>query len=159
MQLFPTKYFKIELNESSDKSIEKLKLMTLESDSLSTQSTNKEFIGRIKGTHFEIISSEVGIGAFTVLQGDFSDDSVAVIAKVNTPFKVLISILFTFGIGGFVYNATKLGFPAGLGMLVPLVMFLGLLRFVFLGLLFKRSLRLVYVKFTSLLKIEGAILF
>ncbi|WP_208796428.1 hypothetical protein [Flavobacterium fluviatile] len=48
-----------------------MKLNTLESDSLSTKSTNKEFIGRINANYFEIIGSEVGIGAFTVLRGDF----------------------------------------------------------------------------------------
>ena len=151
MKIFPTKNYTIELTENPVKYIELLKLKTLESETLSTTSTNKEFIGRINGTHFEIIASEVGIGAFTVLKGDFSDDSVNVIAEINKPFKILISIMFVFGLGGISYNAIKIGFPEAFGMLIPLTMFIGLLRFVFLGSFFKRSFDLIFGKFTSLL--------
>ena len=155
MKLFPTKRYKIELIDNSEKSIELLKLRTLESDSLSTKSTNKEFIGRINGNHFKIISSEVGIGAFTVLKGNFSDDSVDIVAEINKPFKVLISLMFLLGIGGAFYNAFKIGFPRGFGMLVPLTMFIGLIRFGFFGLYFNRSFNLIFGKFTSSLNVKS----
>ncbi|MCL9806896.1 hypothetical protein NAT51_15275 [Flavobacterium amniphilum] len=154
MQLFPTKNYTIELKDSPEKSIELLKLNTMLSDSLSTQTTDKKFIGRINGNRFEIISSEIGIGAFTVLRGNFSDDSVTLVAEVNKPFKILISILSILALGGISYNAFKIGFPGGFGMLVPLLMFLGLLRFVFLGSFFERSFRLVFGKFTGLLQVK-----
>lgn len=154
MKIFPTMNYKIELTDNSENSIELLKLNTLESDSLSTKSTNKEFIGRINANYFEVIGSEVGIGAFTVLRGNFSDSYVNVVGEVNNPFKVLISILFIFAIGGISYNAFKIGFPGAFGMLVPLTMFIGLVRFVFLGSIFKRSFNLIFGKFTSLLNVN-----
>nr|WP_315153198.1 hypothetical protein [uncultured Flavobacterium sp.] len=151
MKIFPTKNYKIDLKDNLEKSIELLKSKTLESNSLSTKLTNKQFIGKINGNHFEIIGSEVGIGAFTVLRGNFANDTVNVVAEVNKPFKVLISMLFILGIGGISYNIFKIGFPEGFGMLIPLTMFIGLLRFVFLGLFFKTSSNLNFGKFSRLL--------
>lgn len=151
MKIFPTKNYKIELTENSQKYIELLKLKTLESETLSTSSTNKEFIGRFNGTYFEIISSEIGIGAFTVLKVDFLDYSVDVIGEINKPFKILISIIFIFGLSSISYNVFKIGFPEAFGMLIPLMMFIALIKFVFLGVFFKRSFDLVFVKFTRLL--------
>ena len=83
MKIFPTKNYKIELINNFEKNIQILRLNTLQSDSLSTKLTNKEFIGRINGNHFEIINSKVGIGAYTVLKGDFSNHSVNIVAEVN----------------------------------------------------------------------------
>lgn len=154
MKIFPTRNYKIELIDSPEKSIELLKSKTLESDSLSTKSTDKEFIGRIHESRFEIINSKVGIGAFTVLRGHFSGDSVHIVAEINKPFKVLISIMFIAAISGIAYNGFKFGFPKALGLLAPLIMLLGLFRFVFLGSFFKRSLDLVFGKFTSLLNLN-----
>lgn len=151
MKIFPIKNYKIDLKDNLEKSIELLKSKTLESNSLSTKLTNKQFIGKINGNHFEIIGSEVGIGAFTVLRGNFANDTVNVVAEVNKPFKVLISILFILGIGGISYNIFKIGLPEGLGMLIPLMMLIGLLRFVFLGLFFKTSSNLTFGKFSRLL--------
>ncbi len=116
--------------------------------------TNKEFIGRINGNHFEIIGSEAGIGAFTVLKGGFSDDSVNVIAEINKPFKILIAILFVFSLVGISFNVFRIGFPKAFGMLIPLIMLIGLLRFVLLGFFFKLSLDSIIRKFTSLLNIS-----
>ncbi len=153
MKIFPTKNYKIELTENPEKYIELLKLKTFEKETLSTTLTNKEFIGRINENHFEIIGSEAGIGAFTVLKGDFLDDSVSVVAEINKPFKILIAILFVFGLVGISFNVFKIGFPKAFGMLIPLIMLIGLLRFVFLGFFFKLSLNLIFRKFTSLLNI------
>lgn len=155
MKVFPTNNYKIELEDDPEKTIELLKLKTLESDSLSTKLTNKEFIGRIKGNHFEIIGSEVGIGAFTVLRGNFSDDTVNVVVEINNPFKILISMMFILGIGGISYNVFKIGFPEAYGMLIPLAMLIGLLRFVFLGLFFNTSSNLTFGKFLSLLNMNS----
>lgn len=151
MKIFPTKNYEIELTENPENYIELLKLKTLESKNLLTVSKNREFIGRINETHFEIIGSEIGIGTFTVLKGDFLDNSVNVIAEINKPFKILILVMFVFGLGGVSYNAFKIGFPQAFGLLIPLAMLIGLLRFVFLGLFFNRSFDLVFGKFTSLL--------
>ena len=151
MKVFPTKNYQIELKGTPEKCIALLTLNTLASDSLSTTLTDKEFIGRIQGNHFEIIGSEVGIGAFTVLKGDFSDDTVNIVAEINKPFKVLISIFFVLAIGGFSYNVFRIGFPKGLGMLVPLAMFIGFIRFIFLGLLFRASSNQTFGKLTRLL--------
>lgn len=155
MKVFPTKNHEIELEGNPEKKIELLKSKTLLSNSLSTKLTNKEFIGRINGNNFEIIGSEIGIGALTVLRGNFSDDNLTVVAEVNKPFKVLVSVLFIFGICGISYNAFKIGFPEALGMLVPLTMFIGLLRFVFLGLFFNISSNLVFGKFFTLLNVSS----
>lgn len=154
MKIFPIKSYEIKLTDNPENNIKLLKLNTLESDSLSTKLTNKQFIGRINVNNFEIIGSEAGIGAFTVLRGNFSDGYVNVVGEVNNPFKVLISIMFIFAIGGISYNAFKIGFPGAFGMLVPLTMFIGFLRFVFLGLIFKRSFNLIFGKFNSLLDVN-----
>jgi len=151
MKFFPTKNYKLELMDNPEKCIEVLKSKTLESDRLSTTKTNKEFIGQIDGTHFEIIGSEVGIGVFTVLKGNFSSDSVNVTIEINKPFKILISILFVFSIGVIFYNAFKIGFPKAFGLLIPLIMLVVLIRFIFFGSFFKRSSDLIFRKFTKLL--------
>ena len=155
MKVFPSKNYKIELVDNSGSSIENLRLRTLESDSLSTQITAKDFIGKIKGNEFQIIGSEIGIGAVSVLKGKFASDFVEVNAEINKPFKILISIIFIFGILGISFCAVKNGFPRGLGMLVPLIMFLGFIRLVFLGLFFKISSNLIFNKFCRILKIKS----
>lgn len=154
MKIFPTNNYKIELKGNSEKMIEFLRLNTLKSNSLSTKSTNKEFIGRINENNFEIISSEIGIGAFIVLRGNFSEDTINVIAELNKPFKVLISILFIFGITGITFSSFQIGFPKAFGMLIPLAMFVGFIKYIFLGLLFKVSSNLSYGKLSRLLSLE-----
>lgn len=154
MKIFPTKNYKLDCIDNPEKSIQVLKLNTLESDRLSTTSTDKEFIGIINANHFEIISSDVGIGAFTVVRGELLKDSINVVVSINKPFKVLITLLFVFGIGGISYNVFKIGFPRAIGMLIPLLMFVGFLRFVFLGLLFNRSVNLFFEKFSRIVNVE-----
>lgn len=151
MQIFPTNNYKIELKGNPENMIELLKLNTFKSNSLSTKLTNKEFIGRINGSHFEIIGSEIGIGAFTVLRGNYSYNTLNVIVELNKPFKVLISILFLFGVGGIAFIAFKIGFPKAFGMLIPLAMLIGFIRFIFLGRFFNVSSNLNFGKLSRLL--------
>ena len=155
MKIFPTKHFKFTLNGNNpQKYIELLKSKTLESNSLSTKSTNKEFIGRINGSYFEIIGSEIGIGAFMVLRGNFLNDAINIVAEINPPFKKLISVLFILVIASIAYNGFIIGFPAALGMLIPLMIFIGFVRFVFLRLFFNKAFNLIFNKFSTLLNLN-----
>ena len=154
MKIFPSKKITLELIESIDHSFELLKLNTLESTSLTTKSTNKKFIGRIDKHQFEIISSEDGIGAFTILKGEFLDDSVTIVAEINMPFKVLISSIFLVGLTGIFYSFFSIGLPEAVGMLIPLALLFFLIKFIFLGKFFHRSLNSSLEKFTEIIKCQ-----
>jgi hypothetical protein len=153
MKIFPTNNYKIELNDSPEMIIELLKLNTLQSNSLSTVKTDKEFIGRINEKQFEIIGSEVGIGAFVVLRGNFSDRTINAFTEINKPFKVLISLILVLGICGISYNVFKIGLNEALGMILLLAMFILLIQFILLGVFFKSS-KLIFGKFSRLLNIN-----
>ena len=71
-----------------------LYINTCMSDVLGTISTDKLFIGKINQESFELISSEIGIGAFSVLKGNFINNTIILKFEINKPFKILISILF-----------------------------------------------------------------
>jgi hypothetical protein len=64
MKIFPTKTFKFQIEDTIENYMNLLYINTCMSDVLGTISTDKLFIGKINPESFELISSEIGIGAF-----------------------------------------------------------------------------------------------
>lgn len=154
MKIFPTKTFKFQIEDTIENNMNLLYINTCMSDVLGTISTDKLFIGKINPESFELISSEIGIGAFSVLKGNFINNTIILKFEINKPFKILISILFFFVLFAILLSAIQLGFPKAFGMLVPFIMFSALIKFVFFGLFFKKSSDLIFYKIIQLLKIK-----
>ena len=155
MKIFPASKYKIVLNEDYEKYIEILKYNTKESNSLSSQVTDKKFIGKIGENSFRLIGSEKGIGAFTVFTGDFNKKSGTIKTEINGPFKIIISIIFIFPIILFSLNVINNGILKSLGLLVPLFMFWAFIRFVLIGLFNKYSSKVTMDKLKTTLSITS----
>lgn len=140
MRIFPSNKYIIELNSSVQKNIELLRINTKESRSLTSQTTDKQFIGRINGEQFELISSLIGIGAFTVFKGKFTENFVTLTTEINKPFKILLSIIFALGLVGVGHAFYRDGFVESIGLFIPLIMMVVFLRFVMIGLSNKISI-------------------
>ena len=67
MKIFPSKTKQFSLISTQQDSLERLKRRTKKSDRLTSQFTDKSFIGTIENNTFRIISSTIGKGAFCVL--------------------------------------------------------------------------------------------
>ena len=88
MNFFPTKKYTFSLIDTDDKSIERLKRRTYNSDSLISKTTDKSFIGIINVNDFKVISSERGIGAFCILDGEIKKLLIFLQSKSTLEFSI-----------------------------------------------------------------------
>jgi hypothetical protein len=152
MKIFPTRNYKIEMNGNADHSFELLKSNTQISSDLSSQLTGKDFIGQVSDNKFRIISSEMGIGGFTVFEGNFTNNIVDIFVQVNKPFKNLIFIIFLVGFAGICESFFRDISVRSLRLIFPLIILIVLIRFVIIGLFFKISSNLTLKKLRNILK-------
>lgn len=108
MKLFPSSAYTFKLYGDEKEAIDRLKRRTEPSESLSSQRTEKSFLGKINGNSFKIISSEIGRGAFCVLSGKIENNVGTLKLEINKPFQVLLGIMICFPI-----LATGLSFVIG----------------------------------------------
>ncbi|WP_207534695.1 hypothetical protein [Desertivirga arenae] len=135
IEFFPSKIYSIKLEKDSGTSLMRLKENTLKKDHLSTELTEKRFIGRVGESDFKIISSVVGKGAFCVLQGniDASTGSGTVSIAIHKAFRTLISkwCLLPFSIVVFCL------FKGNWSSAFSLLAFVLIIRFIIIEILFK----------------------
>lgn len=155
MNIFPSKSFNIELAEDINTSLEKLNKRTKISSSLISSYTDKTFIGKINSNNFKLITSEIGKGAFCVFNGSITNNQIKVIATVNTPFKILISI-WAIGFFGFIlFMGAKENFEGLIPQLIPFLVFLLVIRYLLIGLFFKKLTNNGIKRFKDILNIKS----
>ncbi|MBC7555537.1 MAG: hypothetical protein H7195_01085 [Chryseobacterium sp.] len=143
MEIFPEKRYSFTLINGQAESLERLKRRTEISSMLTSKRTDKSFIGNIKGNKFQLITSEIGKGAFVVLDGKIDESNGNVSLQINKVFKILISILFCFPLVAILIQAISK--PKEFSVLLILVALIQIifLRFivgVFFNILSRRSL-------------------
>lgn len=154
MQLFPTKNYTFKLNGDAQQSLELLAQNTLFSHRMSTQKTDRQFIGNLESKKFKIISSEATIGAFDVCEGNFSENELNMTLYINRPFKVLVFVILIL----MIFSATPaimqyMSYKV-IGFVVPIVMVILFLRYILLGIFFRRSTELMLGKIEDLLNVK-----
>ena len=154
MKLFPERKYNVQIEDEIFDSITELKRNTKLSNSLVSERTKKAFIGQVGDSHFKIISSEIGRGAFCVLQGRFEEKKGVIEIKIHKAFRVMLSIIMIFPFIGFGIAIFQQGFVKSLGIIPALLFLLIFLRFVFIGLTFRFVTQTGLSKLKKILKIK-----
>ena len=137
MKMFPTKKFTAELTENSAVAMAELKRNTDITDTLVSDYTKKEFRGQVNENEFKVISSEIGRGAICVLNGKFDGKTGEIEIRIHKAFKVMFSILMLMPIVGFGIVAITNGIEKSYGIILPMIMSILFVRFVFMELSFR----------------------
>lgn len=118
-------------------SMENLKLNTENTDSLTSDWTEKAFRGQVDDHGFKLISSEIGRGAVCVLIGDFNGKSGEIEIRIHKAFKILFSVLMLIPFVGFVIEILMIGIEGSLSLIIPVIMSVLILRFVLIEFIFR----------------------
>jgi len=154
MKLFPTKNFKAELRSDYSISMENLKSNTDITDSLTSDWTKKAFRGQVNENGFKLISSEIGRGAVCVLIGKFDGNTGEIEVRIHKAFKVMFSILMLMPIIGFGIAILTSGIEKSIGIIIPAIMGILFVRFVFIELGFRFISNTGINKLTDILTIK-----
>ncbi len=154
MKLFPTKNFKAELRSDYSISMENLKSNTDITDSLTSDWTKKAFRGQVNENGFKLISSEIGRGAVCVLIGKFEGNTGEIEVRIHKAFKVMFSILMLMPIIGFGIAILTNGIEKSSGIIIPAIMGIVFVRFVFIELGFRFISNTGINKLTDILTIK-----
>ena len=153
MKLFPSKKLSFELREDLSKVMARLERKTDITDSLVSARTDKEFRGQIKHDGFKLISSEIGYGALCVLIGKFEGKLGEIEIRLHRAFKIMFSILLLLPIIGFGIAVFTVGIENSYGLIIPLLMGILVIRFVFMELSFRFSSKTGLTKLKEILGI------
>ncbi|MBU2996428.1 hypothetical protein KO500_08275 [Cellulophaga baltica] len=137
MKLFPKRNFTAELSEINSIAMGELKRNTDITDSLISDWTKKAFRGQVNENGFKIISSEIGHGAICVLNGKFDGKTGEIEVRIHKAFKIMFSILMLIPIIGFVIIALTNGIKESFGIIIPLIVLIVFVRFIFMELSFR----------------------
>ena len=145
MKLWPIKERQFLLVDTKERTLERLKRRTEYSEYLTSNHTDKSFRGSIYDNDFKVITSEIGVGAFCVLEGSIENDAGKIRVTIHKVFKGFLLLFMLFPVVAFVMIVffQKEEFHWFMPILVLLQ--IGVIRFGFIELLFrrlsKRSLR------------------
>ena len=129
----------------------------LETNSLSMEHTDKSFIGKISVEGFRVITAQLPFGLAVVLEAKFNLEETDGDLKMTVhPFLKFMSLfLFIFIVAGIILSIiTKDMGIRGIGLLVPLSMFVIVWRFIFLNFLFSGGKNLALEKLSLLFNIN-----
>lgn len=111
---------------------------TEKSENLTSRFTEKSFRGIVNGTDFKVISSVIGKGAFCVMTGKINSDSGVVKVEIHKVFKILLGVFMFLPIFGLVAMIWSKAQEFSPNLIVVMVGQILIIRFVFIGLAFKR---------------------
>jgi hypothetical protein len=83
MNIFPIKKKDFKLIGNQPETISRLERRTKNSQRLTSQYTDKSFIGNVDGNKFKIISSSIGKGAFCVMKGEINSKNGHVKVEIH----------------------------------------------------------------------------
>lgn len=154
MKLFPNRNYLIELKDDRVTTLNELRRNTKLKDNLVSEYTAKEFIGQINDSGFKIISSEIGRGAICVFIGELQDSFGNLEIKIHNAFKIMFSILMMMPIIGFGVALFTNGIENAIGIILPMVMGVVFVKFVFIELSFRYSSKNGLKKLNKLIGIK-----
>jgi hypothetical protein len=154
MKLFPNKNFVVELKVDRAATLNELKRNTKLTDTLVSEYTDKEFIGQVDDCGFKIISSEIGRGAVCVFIGELQDSFGTVEIRIHNAFKVMFSILMLMPIVGFGIAVLTNGIENSFGIIIPMIMGVLFVRYVFMELSFRFISKTGMNKLTKIIGIK-----
>lgn len=137
MDVFPNKDLLIELRDDRATSLNELRRNTKLTNKLISEYTDKGFIGQVDDCGFKIISSEIGRGAVCVFEGDLQDSLGMIEIRIHSAFRVMFSILMLLPVIGFGVSIATQGIEKSIGLIVPAVIVILFIRFVFIELSFR----------------------
>lgn len=105
MKIFPKNSYKFKIIGEDLETLERLNRRTEFSDNLISINTSKSFIGKINKNNFRIISSQVGFGAFCVLNGFIKDKNGEVSIEIHKVFRGFICLFLCFPIIGLIIQS------------------------------------------------------
>lgn len=137
MKIFPIKNYTFRLINESSETIAELEKNTLITESLTSQYTNKAFIGKISGNKFRVITSKPKSGVFCVLEGKLENKTGTIEITIHKTFQVLLILIFMFPIIGFIISLFTQETRLSISLIIPTLMSVLIFRFVFLELAFR----------------------
>ena len=155
MNIFPIKYYEIELLTDSSKALAELEKNTMITDSLDSEWTKKAFIGQVNKNGFKIISSEPGRGAFCVLSGKLESKKGSVEITINKAFRIMLSIIFLFPMVGFIISFFIKEIEVSISLIIPTLMSIIVFRFILTEIAFRIISKNGLNKLTSIIGITN----
>ncbi|MFH6963595.1 hypothetical protein ACHRVK_14465 [Flavobacterium plurextorum] len=155
MKIFPTSNYSFKIIGEPVESLERLKRRTQISESLSSKITDKSFLGIITNNSFRIISSEIGKGAFCVLNGEISNKNGTVKIEINKAFQILLSIILCLPIAGLIAQLLSQEPNLAVVLIAAATAQILMIRFIFIELAFRRLSKRSLSRLSDVLDIES----
>jgi hypothetical protein len=138
MKLWPKKERCFRLVASKAHTLERLKRRTEYSEWLTSNHTDTSFRGVIEENHFKLITSEIGFGAFCVMEGTIDETTGTIKVTIHKVFKGFLSFFMLFPIAGLImvtfFDRQEFSWIMLLVVLLQIVV----IRFVIIELVFRR---------------------
>lgn len=154
MKIFPTSSYTFKIIGEETETLERLKRRTELSESLTSQITDKSFRGIIKDNTFRVISSEIGKGAFCVLNGEINKQNGQVNLEINKAFKILLSVLLCFPFIGLIAQIFSNKEEFIIIFILVAILQLLMIRYVFIELGFRRLSKISLNRLRDVLDME-----
>ncbi|PIF59526.1 hypothetical protein [Flavobacterium sp. 2] len=155
MKIFPTSNYSFKIIGEPVESLERLKRRTQISESLSSKITDKSFLGIITNNSFRIISSEIGKGAFCVLNGEISNKNGTIKIEINKAFQILLSIILCLPIAGLIAQLLSQEPNLAVVLIATATVQILMIRFIFIELAFRRLSKRSLSRLSDVLDIES----
>lgn len=150
MKIFPSSIYEFKLNDSKEKTLERLKRRTETSEKSISIFVDKSFTGNINQNKFQLFLSNIGGGSFCELTGFLDDSEGEVLVEIKRNFKMLLCVLYFLPILGLIIELVSNSKAFHLLLLVCPLQILAI-RFIFIGIFFKVSSRQVLARFSDVL--------
>ena len=137
MNFFPTNERTFKLYDTQAESLERLQRRTEKSENLTSQRTNKSFVGIINGNQFKLISSTIGKGSFCVMKGEITDGKGNVKVEIHNSFKILLSIILCVPIIAILISFVTGTEEFSLFLIVVVLLQILMIRYIFIEFAFK----------------------
>ncbi|WMI68181.1 hypothetical protein [Mangrovimonas sp. YM274] len=154
MTIFPTQKYLIELHDDYSTSLNELQKKTLPKEQFVSNWDKQTFIGEINESDFELKLSKKLYGSFCVFRGKLKKENGILEIKINKTIKIVLLALFLFPIIGLTTSLIKNGLKDSLDLIIPTLLFILILRFVFIELSFRIIAKKGLKKLTEIIGIE-----
>lgn len=154
MKIFPNSNYTFKITGEEAETLERLKRRTEQSESLSSQMTDKSFRGIIKDNTFRIISSEIGKGAFCVLTGEIKNQNGQVSVEINKAFRILLGVLLFFPFIGLIAQFFFAKEESSITFMIVAFLQVLMIRYVFIEFAFRRFSKSSLNRLADVLDIE-----
>lgn len=150
MKIFPESDYLIELNNDSMSAISELKKHTLSKEQFVANWNNQKFIGEIKENEFEIKRSKKLFGEFCVLNGKLDNIEGRLKIRTGKILKIIFSAMVLFCVSGIIVAIAE----NKLNLIFDIVMYILVMRFVFLEIGFRLASKCILNKLTEVIGIK-----